>query len=157
MRILLLFLLPVLFSFHPPVVKVSAHAYVRISSPGAMRVDEDGNPLNTFVVQRFIILETPGNGTVSKINVKAGSTPFHAQLEEIRSSRELIGKHFTSGKSLYVIKKKNMRTWRITLTLTDGKQPSQPLNKLCISGMNGSKSFRISQLSETQLESVQFQ
>src|SRR6476660_5829645 len=101
MRLLLLLLLPALFSFHPPVGKVSAHAYVRISSPGAMRVDEDGNPLNTFVVQRFIILETPGNYSINKVKAYSGNLAFTCSIEEITSARELIGKDFTSGKSLY--------------------------------------------------------
>src|SRR6476661_4884509 len=90
----------------------SAIAYLKVSSPGAQMVGEDGQPIRQFIINRFIILEVPSNQKLAISKVSSGNTWFNATVEKLPAKFE-AGKASNTGKEIKLKAARGFQLWKI--------------------------------------------
>ncbi|HMJ48603.1 MAG TPA: hypothetical protein VK498_14830, partial [Ferruginibacter sp.] len=68
-----------------------ARAFVKVSSPGTVMADENGNQVRRMIIQRFIYIETPLNATLTITRVIAGTKLFTGVAERIYGPKAEVG------------------------------------------------------------------
>lgn len=129
----------------------NAWAFVKISAPGNVMVDEGGNEVRRMIVKRTIYLETPYVATLTIEKIIAGST-FNGSVEKLNVQREIAGMRM--DKQIIINVQRNHSLWKIDVTpVTTNKVKSleKPLANIQITGRINGKKFLKTIKKEVQL------
>jgi len=133
-----------------------AYAFYKVTMPGIMPVDENGQPREMPAnIERFIYIECRGTQMPRVTEVLYNNTAFTATITGLKDGRILVGKKAENGQDVQLLAKKGNRFWMISLQPANNKpQPPQGSKQVIIKSRIGSKPYKFYLYKETQLETL---
>jgi hypothetical protein len=128
-----------------------AYAFFTSSTPGMIRVDENGNPVKPDpIIERFIYIECPGTKTPVITTVLYNKTAYTPGIARVDEMNVHVGKKNENGQEIVLTPKKGDRFWKLTLEDPNGRVPADAGN-IIIQGKTGGKTYKFYVYKEIQL------
>jgi hypothetical protein len=128
-----------------------AHAFFKVSIPGNIPVDEQGNPMKRDDTVRVIYMECSGAAKPEINEVLYPGKAYTASVFEEKSSVQ-VGNENYNNSPLSVKPAKGNTLWRVELTPSGAKKTPRT-NKIIIKGARNGRTFSQVIEGETQLAS----
>jgi len=130
-----------------------ASAYIKVSIPGMIIRDENGNDIKPEpIIERFIYLECRSAGKPSIDSVFYNGILFIASITETGKTIVDVGVKKKNGLPVKLSSKKGNHIWKIELQQSTGKPlPHELVKNIIIKGMLDKKKFCYTVHTETEL------
>jgi hypothetical protein len=130
-----------------------ARAFLKVSSPGTVMADENGNQVRRMIIQRCIYIETPINATLAITRITAGKKLFTGVAERIYGTRVEVGRMFGNNRKVILNAAKDNKLWKIEVNPVAEQDQSyeKTLRNIQVSGKLNGKKFTTTILKEIQL------
>ncbi len=132
---------------------INQKAYFTVTAGGTQMVNENGEAVTNFTINRFVILEFPGTAKPEINSIKYNSRTYTAASTASQKNEMHPGKTFSSGSPVTVKANKNNNLWKIEVSPADGKEEAKTAQKnIIIKGLQNNKPFTIQIPAEAELQ-----
>lgn len=131
-----------------------AYAFFTSSTPGMIRVDENGNPVKPVqIIERFMYIECNGTKMPVISNVFYDKTVYTALTAPVNEAVIHVGKKEGSGQEIMLTPKKGKHLWKVQLQVLNesGGLNHADAKHISIKARSGGKIYIFYLYNETQL------
>lgn len=121
----------------------NAHAFFNVTVPGALQMDENGNPVNRIFINRFIYIETIGKQPFIIYSISSGNKKYKFTIEEEKLIPVIAGNDYTTNLPVKIKAAKNNKLWKVSLTPESDKDTANPIKNIVIRGKVCGKVFKL--------------
>ncbi len=120
-----------------------AYAFFNVTVPGALQSDENGNPINNFITNRFIYIETTGRQTLIITSITSQGKKYKYTIEPEKANLVEAGNNYTTNLPVKIKAGKANRLWKVSYSPLSGKDTTTPIKNIVIRGKLAGKAFKL--------------
>ena len=130
------------------------YAFFTSSTPGMIRVDDNGNQVTPApIIERFIYVECPGTKMPMVSTVLYNKTAYTSTVQFVNETTVHAGKKNENGQEIVLNPKKGNRFWMIELQGSSGQEPKPgAVRNIIITSKAGTALYKFYLYKETQLQ-----
>ena len=133
-----------------------AYAFIEISNPGTIMMDDNGNPVKpNMIIHRFIYIENKGNTKPDIESVQYKNEILTVLVLPVNSSPEEAGKKKMNGEKILLNPAKGNTLWKLELQPLDPKKKinsASSVNKIIINEIKDRKHLKFIMDRDTELQ-----
>ncbi len=120
-----------------------SHAFFSVAVPGALQTDKNGNPINNFIINRFIYIETIGRQPLIINSINSHGNKYKFTIEAETANTLIVGNNYTTNLPIKIKAAKANRLWKVSYSPVSGKDTASPIKNIVIRGKAGRKAFKL--------------
>jgi hypothetical protein len=127
------------------------YAFFYVAVPGAQQADENGNPINRFIINRFLYIETTGKQPLIINSITSQGKKYKFTVEMETANPVEAGNNYTTNMPVKIKAAKANRLWKVSYTPVSGKDITSPIKNIVIRGKAAGKTFKLGLPKDIQL------